>query len=463
MSFDIREAVTGHPKTAQFTDALSVVAVGLNSSSPSGSPDWRPAADAMCGDLYENHTCSSDLDARYVQAVLGLISFVLIIFGNGLTILVILTDRQLHNVSFLVILNLALGDFLLGIVSQPPSVYYAFTCVWPSGSQGFLCQFVGFFICLLCSVSILSLGLVSYERYLYVVCPFEYQNKMTFGRVIFICALLWIYCTIAAVFPVSGLWKGVGLVPDTALCNILWHTEPIFMWAMILLVLLPSGIVIVYSYYKILRMTRTIKRLEARYRQAIELNPMAPASKNGATRSRNGSTQSIQGLSNTPGSSTPDSLMSVADGATQGTPAPCATPVTLRKMSLGNARKVAKVFVKERKSTITVTVLIGTFVVCWTPYVIAQIIQAMWCQYTSFWVAGITQWLCIFNSACNPIVYGATNKAFREGVKRFLRRFGLCRRRHDRNLADPTRTPSRGRPRVDALRAESQEELDSLA
>ncbi|XP_033632293.1 5-hydroxytryptamine receptor 1D-like [Asterias rubens] len=369
------------------------------------------ATDMMCNNIYQNHTCSPDRAARYGQAVLGIISFVFIFIGNGLTILVILTDKQLHKMSFLVILNLAVGDFLLGIISQPPSIYYSFTCIWPSGSEGFLCQLVGFSTCLLCSVSILSLGFVSYERYLYVVCPFEYKFKMTYGRGIFTCAVLWIYSTIAAVFPVSGLWEGVGLVPDTALCNVQFHTSSVYMWAMIALFLVPSGAVTVYSYYKILRMARSFGRVEANYRRAVELNPVASTALNNGMHSCSD------------GTNTPDSQS--VDGAPTTAPT---TPVSVRKMSIVNARKVAKIFVIERKSTITVTVLIGTFFVCWAPYVIINVIRASSCQPSTFWETAISQWLCIFNSGCNPIVYGLTNKPFRDAVRRFLRRFGLCKR-----------------------------------
>ena len=42
-----------------------------------------------------------------------------------------------------------------------------------------------------------------------------------------------------------------------------------------------------------------------------------------------------------------------------------------------------------------------------------------------FWIDAISQWLCIFNSGCNPLVYGLTNKTFRDGVKKM---FGFLRR-----------------------------------
>ena len=260
--------------------------------------------------------------------------------------------------------NLTLTDFLLGLITQPPSFYYSITCHWIGGPGGFLCQFTGFSICVLCSVSILSLGLISAERYLYIVHPFIHQN-ITMVHVLLCCLLLWTCGIVASVFPVAGLWKGVGLQPFNKLCNIQWHIEPVYLISVIAFIVIPPFTTIVVSYVNILKLALNARQAD------IKVN--------------------------------------VANTSRNETDLNTTKPVS-----------VLRQYITKKKSTITVTILIGTFVVCWTPYIFAVTVQAIRCQVNPFWIDAISQWLCIFNSGCNPLVYGLTNKTFRDGVKKMF-------------------------------------------
>ena len=310
----------------------------------------------MCGDFHVNVSCHVDPVGVYVQPFLIFCTMILIVIGNFLTMVVIVRETKLHDTTFICVFNLALTDFLLGLIPQPLSFYYSITCHWIGGPGGFLCQFNGFCICVLCSVSILSLGLISAERYLYIIHPF-FHEQIEMKHVIIICFFIWVYGIAASVFPVSGLWKGIGLQPYNKLCNIQWHIEPMYLLCMVLFILLPSFAMIVISYMKILKLA--LKARQASMRVAtIQENAL-----------RNGT-----------------------------------------DINTSKPMSVLRQYIAEKKSTITVTILIGTFGVCWTPYVLAVTVQVIRCQVNPFWVDAISQWLCIFNSGCNPLVYGLTNK-----------------------------------------------------
>ncbi|XP_038055170.1 octopamine receptor 1-like [Patiria miniata] len=351
----------------------------------------------MCSNMYGNLTCYDDLAARYIQAFFSSTNTVLIICGNTLALVVVYRTKALQDAAFCFLMNLALSDLLLGVISQPPSLYYAITCHWPGGEDGFYCQFVGFCICLLCSVSIISLGLVSYERYHYTVHPFRHIAKFTFRRSFYACVIVWLYSAVASVFPVVGLWNGVGLQPYNALCNIQWEEEPIYMWAMVSGVLFPSWALIVFSYFRILKVARKARKIDA-IRHQITL---------GAS------------VSNIDRNIPTCSAGVVIDNDDS-------TISTIRLGASTRSRKhrpTLKKTMKSNKCTLTVSLLVGTFIVCWTPYVIVNVIQAIRCTPNPFAATAFAQWMCIFNSACNPLIYGLTNKTFREGVGKLMQRF----------------------------------------
>ncbi|XP_033631985.1 G-protein coupled receptor 161-like [Asterias rubens] len=342
----------------------------------------------MCANMYGNLTCYEDAWSRYVQAVFISVNTFLMIFGNIIALLIVYRSKALHDSAFCFLMNLALCDLLLGVVSQPPSLYYAITCHWPGGQDSIYCQFVGFSICLLCSVSLISLGLVSYERYSYTVHPFNHVTKFTFQRSLYVCGVVWVYCVVASLFPVVGLWKGVGLQPYNALCNIQWEVEPLYFIGMILGVLLPSGALITFSYFQIMKVARKARKIDA-VRHVVTVSAVSRGD------------CSIQ-------------------PAEESAPISTTTQTTKRHLKkLTNLKKS----MRTSKCTITVALLVGTFAVCWTPYVIVSAVQALRCAPNNFWVTAFAQWMCMFNSACNPLIYGITNKTFREGLVKMFRGF----------------------------------------
>lgn len=84
----------------------------------------------------------------------------------------------------------------------------------------------------------------------------------------------------------------------------------------------------------------------------------------------------------------------------------------------------------------TVAVVIGLFVICWTPFFALNFTYAVCIvsKFTSIGCAGlmklppvilqINKWLQYGNSVCNPIIYGLRNKDFRRAFRKIL--LGLC-------------------------------------
>ena len=84
----------------------------------------------------------------------------------------------------------------------------------------------------------------------------------------------------------------------------------------------------------------------------------------------------------------------------------------------------------------TVAVVIGLFVICWTPFFglnfgfavcIATLFKGAGCPGLMTlppWILSVNKWLQYGNSVCNPVIYGFRNKDFRRAFRKIL--LGLC-------------------------------------
>lgn len=96
-------------------------------------------------------------------------------------------------------------------------------------------------------------------------------------------------------------------------------------------------------------------------------------------------------------------------------------------------------FKKDLRIATTVAVVIGLFVICWTPFFginfafsvcIAANFKSVGCaglMKMPPWVLQVNKWLQYGNSVCNPIIYGLRNKDFRRAFRKIL--LGLCCRK----------------------------------
>ena len=76
---------------------------------------------------------------------------------------------------------------------------------------------------------------------------------------------------------------------------------------------------------------------------------------------------------------------------------------------------------KEKRATLILGLIMGSFIACWLPFFFLYILTPMcsWCQVPDSAFA-IAFWLGYMNSALNPVIYTIFNKDFRRAFRRIL-------------------------------------------
>ncbi|XP_033843071.1 trace amine-associated receptor 13c-like [Periophthalmus magnuspinnatus] len=145
-------------------------------------------------------------DALLSYNLLSLISL-LTVTMNLLVIISIAHFRQLHSPTNLLILSLAVSDFLVGLLLIPVEILLTEAC-WIVGST--LCALYYMTDFTICSSSIGNIVLISVDRYLAICDPLHYNTKVTVNRVRFcVCA-----CWLCALIYNSLILKDFLIDPD---------------------------------------------------------------------------------------------------------------------------------------------------------------------------------------------------------------------------------------------------------
>ncbi|XP_044267768.1 octopamine receptor 1-like isoform X1 [Tribolium madens] len=156
-------------------------------------------------------TNSSVEDATtHVQklALAGLLSVVIVvvIIGNTLVILAVITTKRLRTVTNCFVMSLAIADWLVGVFVMPPAVANTLMGAWELG--WILCDIWVSLDILLCTASILSLCAISVDRYLAVTQPLSYSRRRRSKRLAFTMILVvWMSSALITCPPMFGWYE----------------------------------------------------------------------------------------------------------------------------------------------------------------------------------------------------------------------------------------------------------------
>ncbi|XP_038867432.1 5-hydroxytryptamine receptor 6-like [Salvelinus namaycush] len=296
--------------------------------------------------------------------------------SNTLLIALVFAQRSLRNTSNCFLVSLFLSDLMVALVVMPPAmlnVLYGAWVLWPGFCPVWLC-----FDVMCCSASILNLCVISLDRYLLIISPLRYKQRMTPPRALLLVGGAWGLAALTSFLPIKMNWHSLELS--------LWYhasyfqlsqssglsfqcclrvTFPFALVASILTFFLPSS-AICFTYCQILLAARR----QARRVAALSQPPYPHHS---------------------PGE-------------------PSHPPE--RRLAHRQGRRAVK-------ASLTLGVLLGLFFSAWLPFFITNMAQAV-CECVPPALFDTITWLGYCNSTMNPIIYPLFMRDFKQALGRLL-------------------------------------------
>ncbi|XP_074838006.1 alpha-1A adrenergic receptor [Carettochelys insculpta] len=337
------------------------------------------------GNSSECSNCTQTLGTmnNFKAILLGIILGGLIIFGvlgNILVILSVACHRHLQSVTHYYIINLAVADFLLTSTVLPFSATLEILGYWIFGR--IFCNIWAAVDVLCCTASIMSLCVISIDRYIGVSYPLRYPAIMTEKRGFLALLSVWALSLVISIGPLFG-WKEPA-PEDETICQI--TEEPGY---------------VLFSAFGSFYLPLTIILV-----MYCRVYVVAKRESKGLT----------SGLKTEKSHSEEVTLRihckhtSAGSGSSPSTKNKAHFSVRLLKFS------------REKRAAKTLGIVVGCFVLCWLPFFIVMPIGVFFPAIKpSDTVFKITFWLGYLNSCINPIIYPCSSQEFKKAFQNVLR------------------------------------------
>ncbi|XP_073335943.1 pinopsin-like [Pagrus major] len=206
--------------------------------------------------------------------VLGFI-LVLGFLGNFFVLLVFSRFPRLQTPTNLLLVNISASDMLVCIFGTPLSFAASVRGRWLTGSYG--CRWYGFSNALFGIVSLVSLSLLSLERYS-VVLRSTQPDSSQYRRARLAVAASWFYSLLWTLPPLLG-WSSYGPEGPGTICSVQWHqhsaTARSYVSCLFIFCLLLPLLLMIFCYGRILLALRAVAR------QVKRINPSSAERREG--------------------------------------------------------------------------------------------------------------------------------------------------------------------------------------
>ncbi|XP_039617361.1 dopamine receptor D4 related sequence [Polypterus senegalus] len=367
-----------------------------------------------------------DVDYNYSALVLGIPLILIIILGNILVCLSVLTERSLKTATNYFIVSLAVADLLLAILVLPLYVYSEFLGgIWTLNM--YICDALMTMDVMLCTASILNLCAISVDRYIAVIVPLKYNRNQFSMRQLVLITATWVLSFGVA----SPVIFGLNQVPnrDPKVCKL--EDDKFVVYSSVCSFFVPCPVMLLLYYWMFRglrkwstsrkanlmkgerRFSFSLRSLRREKRQKVKylMPQVSPTVANKVTVPEND-------LITTQLDSTSDA--EAQEKLKDGSPKENGikhSPVSSR----GCQSKSRRVSGRERKAMKVLPIVVGVFLACWTPFFVVHVTKVLCvsCDITPPLISVVT-WLGYVNSAVNPIIYTAFNIEFRKVFQKLL-------------------------------------------
>lgn len=300
--------------------------------------------------------------AVILTAVLMIIVDITTIIGNAFVIGALVKINALKTVANnQAVISLAVADILVGLLVMPCAIDSVVAGKWRCGHLYGKVNAFGYFS--FCLSSIMHLALLSFDRYIAISRPLIYSYAVTKKKARVTCLILWICSTVWALPPLFGVTSYKCIISYLGKClekDWLYSEGAVVFTASVV-----SGtygvavLVMVFAYAKIyVEISKQAERLSFTVKQ-LRTN--------------------------------------------------------------GNSGVIIRTHASAKKGALTVLIVIGSYVACWSPFCFLLFTQMAHGKTTGGPTADIvTIFIGFAKSACNPFIYSVRYRVFRETVKRMV-------------------------------------------
>uniref|UniRef100_A0A0D9REG7 D(4) dopamine receptor n=1 Tax=Chlorocebus sabaeus TaxID=60711 RepID=A0A0D9REG7_CHLSB len=348
-----------------------------------------------------------------------------VLAGNSLVCVSVATERALQTPTNSFIVSLAAADLLLALLVLPLFVYSEVQGgAWLLSPR--LCDALMAMDVMLCTASIFNLCAISVDRFVAVAVPLRYNRQGGSHRQLLLIGATWLLSAAVAAPVLCGLNDVRGR--DPAVCRLEDRDYVVYSSVCSFFLPCPLMLLLYWATFRGLRRWEVARRAKLHGRAPrrpsgpgppslaprLPQDPCSPDCAPPAPRLPQDPcgphcAPPAPGLPQGPCG--PD-CAPPAPGLPQG---PCTPPQTRR-------RRRAKITGRERKAMRVLPVVVGAFLLCWTPFFVVHITQALCpaCSVPPRLVSAVT-WLGYVNSALNPVIYTVFNAEFRNVFRKALR------------------------------------------
>ena len=401
-------------------------------------------------------------------SLLAALVIILILFGNIMVCIAVFKERSLKAVQNWFLVSLACSDLMVGVLIMPLGVVNEMLGHWVFGNLVCLLWLV--LDVLACTASILNLCLISVDRYCSITRPIKHAEWRQPSRVRLMICMVWGLSMVISVPPLFG-WRSE-VVPDRNgyyKCVISEEIGYILFSTMCSFYIPAFIMVIVYGkiWLAAKRRARSTARISQRVNGKAAAAPSEYMSLDLDDRTNfEGKTYTLirkvdtdiqlakvktdDSQSGTCGSNNNSNLDNMFDKSRSSSskedflhPSAAGTSSTLvarpgvsQSMDLTLAthrpsridpfeiekqkRRLAQY--RDRRATIVLGIIMGSFIACWYPFFQLYVISALCgeaCKIPKL-LFDFFFWVGYCNSALNPIIYTIFNRDFRRAFKKML-------------------------------------------
>ncbi|KAI5095694.1 5-hydroxytryptamine receptor 6 [Silurus meridionalis] len=372
--------------------------------------------------IHTNYLWSISGCGPWLLAVIMSLIILVTACGNILLIALVFAHRSLRCTSNCFLVSLFLSDLMVALVVMPPAMLNVLCGTWVL-SPGFCPVWLCFDV-MCCSASILNLCVISLDRYLLIISPLRYKQRMTPPRALLLVGGAWGLAALTSFLPIEMDWHSLGRMQDHSGHGMInttvpWLssyypasyfqlsypgtlvlqcrlrvTLPFALVATFLTFFLPST-AICFTYCRILLAARR----QARQVEALTYPPYPQHSPGDPSRppSLGHAAQEVDNYSHQD-----------------------ATVMRQAPLSVNSERRLAhRQGKKALKASLTLGVLLGLFFSAWLPFFITNMAQAV-CECVPPSLFDAITWLGYCNSTMNPIIYPLFMRDFKRALGRLL-------------------------------------------